>query len=162
MINLLETLDYVSVLKEYFKIKDSIQWTDYGQKSRQAGLQYKLNEDIWQSAVGKSKGNEKDYCLLNPIIENTIFHTIINKYNLVRSRFLFLGPNSNYSMHKDDSPRIHLPIITNKQSFMVFREGLIQHLESGNLYETDTTREHTAINCSESWRLHFVGVLIDN
>lgn len=162
MIKLLETLDYTQVLKDYLKIKKSIIWTDYGQKSKQAGLQYKLNEDMWKSAVGKSKGDEKDYCHLNPIIENTVFYIIIKKYNLVRSRFLFLGPYSNYSMHKDYSMRIHLPIITNDQSFMVFKEGLIQHLKSGNIYETDTTKEHTAINCSENWRLHFVGVLIDN
>ena len=162
MIKVLDEIDNVLVLSEYLKIKDGITWIDFGSKSRQAGLQYKQDEDPWSSAVGKSKGNETLYNNLNPLIQGSLFENLILKYNLKRSRFLNLGPNSTYSMHKDASTRIHLPIITNKQCFMVFKEGLVEHLHMGKVYWTDTTKEHTAINCSELWRLHFVGVVDDN
>lgn len=157
MIQILDDIDYISVLKEYTMIKSNLIWTDFGNNMRQCGLQYKENDDIWASAVGKNKDNENLYNLINPIISNTLFEKIILKFQLVRSRFLYLGPSSNYSMHRDLTSRIHLPIITNEQCFIVFKEGGVYHLQQGKIYETDTTKFHTAINCSEQWRLHFVG-----
>lgn len=158
MIKIKSLINYHDVCKDYFSILNNINWIDFGHQ-RQSGLQYKEGDDIWSSAVGKSKGEENSYDCINPIIQGTIFEHVINNYKLKRSRFMMLANKATYSMHRDNSPRIHIPILTNDQCFFIFKSGGVFNLRPGNIYEVDTTQEHTAINCSEQWRLHFVGVL---
>ena len=146
----------------YLEIEKEIVWTDYGAKGRQAGLQFKALEDPWASAVGVSKGAELTYTNLNPFFKNTVFEEIINKYNLLRTRLMWIGPMSCYSMHRDTTPRIHLPLITNPNCYFVFKKGIIEHLMVGKVYRTNTIEEHTFINCSNQSRLHLVGVIDSN
>jgi len=162
VIKILANIPHIDIVKSYGSISKHIIWTDYKLKSKQAGLQHKEGDDIWISSVGKSKGEEYQYNIINPVVKNTLFEDIIVKYNLARSRFLFLAPFSTYSIHKDSTKRLHIPIITNSKCFLLFKENGLHHLAPGHVYETDTTLEHTSINCSESWRLHFVGAIIDN
>lgn len=136
-----------------------MQWTEYGTKSRQAGLQYKDGEDPWTSAVGKSQGQETSYTNLNPFFKDTIFNEIVVKYDLKRTRLMWVGPWSCYSMHTDNTPRIHIPLITNPECYFVFMNGLVKHMKPGAAYWTDTTQRHTFMNCSERPRLHLVGVV---
>ena len=78
--NAIDTIDVDNILNTLHELNDIV-WTDYSQ-GRQAGLQYKLGEDPWTSSVGKSQGNETQYTELNPFFKDTIFKTIIEKYNL--------------------------------------------------------------------------------
>jgi hypothetical protein len=157
---ILNSIDLNSVLEEYFKLEDQIEWTDYI-VSKQAGLQYKDNENPWTSAVGKRQDDEFLYSTLNSVFQNTIFESIIDTYKLKRTRFMWVNEKTCYSMHRDCTPRIHIPIITNNQSFLVFKEGCVVHLHPGLVYWTDTRYEHTVINGSESPRLHLVGITKD-
>lgn len=70
---------------------------------------------------------------------------------------MWLGSCACYTFHSDSSPRIHVPIITNKESFLVFMHSGIHHLEIGKVYWVDTTQIHSAMNGSSEWRLHLVG-----
>ena len=77
---------------------------------------------------------------------------------------MWVNPMSCYSLHKDSTPRIHIPLITNPSCYFIFKEnntpeGIIQHLPVGSVYWTNTTVSHTFINCSELPRLHLVGVV---
>jgi hypothetical protein len=159
MIRQLETFDVNSLLECYYQIEKNISWTNGGHKGRQVGLQYKDHEDPWTSAVGRSRGDELSYINLNPFFKDTVFENIIKKYNLTRTRLMWVGPYACYSMHKDFTPRIHIPIVTNPDCYFVFKAGLIYHMRAGVVYWTDTTKIHTFMNCSEQSRLHLVGIV---
>ena len=164
LIKKLDPIDIKPLLIFYFSNIKHINWTVYGHKSKQSGLQYKDGDDPFSGAVGKSKGDELLHNILNPLYKDSVFETLINKYNLYRTRFLWVNPMSCYSLHKDTTPRIHIPLITNTSCYFIFKEddsaqGIIKHLPIGSVYWTDTTSLHTFINCSEKPRLHLVGVV---
>ena len=159
MIKFLAKINEQEILDAYNLIEENIQWTSYGHKGRQAGLQFKNNEDPWSSAVGRSSGNESLYVNLNPFFKNTIFEEVINQYNLTRTRLMWVDPFACYSMHKDETPRIHIPLITNPECYFVFQKGIILNLKKGNVCWVDTRMLHTFRNCSNDPRLHLVGVV---
>ena len=159
MIKIIEPLDIAPILSCYQKLESGIVWTDYGHKGKQVGLQFKDSEDPWTSAVGKSQGRELLYSNLNSYFENTEFENIIKKYNLKRTRLMWVGPYACYSMHQDTTPRIHIPLITNPECYFVFKDGDIEHMPLGNVYWANTTRYHTFMNCSDQHRLHLVGIV---
>jgi hypothetical protein len=159
MIKILSQIDVQPLLNSYARLEKEIQWTEYGHKGKQAGLQHKLDEDPWASSVGRSKGDELEYTEINPFFKNTIFETVINRYNIKRTRLMWVGPYACYSMHKDTTPRVHIPLITNPECYFVFRHGSIVHLPAGNVFWVDTTKHHTFMNCSNKNRLHLVGVV---
>lgn len=159
MIKLLESVNVDTILKSYYSLESAIQWTEYGVKSKQAGLQYKDGGDPWASAVGKSQGQELTYNNLNPLFKDTIFETLIARYNLKRSRLLWVYPWACYSMHRDTTPRIHIPLITNTECYFVFKDDGVSHMPAGCAYWVDTRKRHTFMNCSDQFRLHLVGVV---
>ena len=132
MIKILSSYNIEPLLISYNKLEKDIVWTDYNGK-KQSGLQFKENEDPWASAVGKSRGNEFKYTNLNPYFKDTIFEEVIIKYQLLRTRLMWLSPNTVYSMHKDTTPRIHIPMITNPECYFVFKIGIIQHMPVGSV-----------------------------
>jgi len=160
MIKLLETINTQEILKNFNLLEEKIIWTDFSQ-GRQAGLQYKLGEDFWTSAVGKSQGAELEYTELNPFFKDTIFETIIEKYNLKRTRLMWVNQKSCYSLHSDETPRIHIPLITDPECYFLFKPGSLNHLPTDSVWWVNTKLRHTFLNCSEHPRLHLVGV-IDN
>ena len=155
---ILSSFDVQSILEFYTQIEKQIQWTQFN-NAKQAGLQYKDGDTPWTSAVGKSQGQEIEYSKLNEVFANSIFESLINQYNLKRTRLMWIDGKTCYSMHSDFTPRIHMPIITNDQSFLVFKEGCVAQLHSGLVYWTDTRKQHTAMNGGEYPRLHLVGVV---
>ena len=159
MIQVLAKIDEQPILDSFNLIEENITWTSYGHKGRQAGLQFKDNEDPWSSAVGKSQGAELAYTNLNPFFKDTIFEELIDKYKLLRTRLMWVGPYACYSMHKDQTPRIHIPLITNSECYFLFYPGQLTNLKKGSVWWVDTTKTHTFINCSDQHRLHLVGVV---
>jgi len=158
MIKEIGNFDAECFYSEYKRIEPQIVWGEID-KGNQAALQYRLDEDMWKGAVDRSKGNELEYNKLNPIFKDTIFEEVIIKYQLKRTRFMWLNPWSCYSLHRDITPRIHFPIYTNSQNFFIFKDGGLEHLKAGVVYYADTRLLHTAINCSEEKRLHLVGII---
>jgi len=158
MIKILTSYNIEPLLISYYKIEKDLLWTDYGNK-KQVGLQFKDLEDPWASAVGTSKGNELTYTNLNSIFKDTVFEEVINKYNLIRTRLMWVSPMTCYSMHKDSTPRIHIPMITNPECYFVFKQGIIQHMPVGSVYWTNTVNLHTFMNCSDKPRLHLIGAV---
>ena len=160
MIKLLETINTQEILKNFNLLEEKIIWTDFSQ-GRQTGLQYKLGEDFWTSSVGKSQGAELEYTELNPFFKDTIFETIIEKYNLKRTRLMWVNQKSCYSLHSDETARIHIPLITDPECYFLFKPGSLHHLPTDSVWWVNTKLRHTFLNCSEHPRLHLVGV-IDN
>jgi hypothetical protein len=146
MIDILDTIDtitHVRLLKDYYQIEPKIEWIDFVPQSKQFYLQL------------------DDEHTIKSIIDNTTIEIYIKKYNLFRTRLLWLGPKSCYSLHRDFYKRIQIPLITNDQCFFVFKNGLVEHIPIGHICLVDSTLDHTAINGSDQWRLHLVGDLRD-
>ena len=158
MIKILTSYNIEPLLIAYSNIEKDIVWSDYTGK-KQTGLQFNENEDPWASAVGKSRGNEFKYTNLNPFFKDTIFEEVINQYKLKRTRLMWVSPMTCYSMHKDSTPRIHIPMITNPECYFVFKQGIIQHMPVGSVYWTNTVNLHTFMNCSDEPRLHLIGAV---
>lgn len=157
MVKILDTINVQELLESYNLLESKIQWTEYIYKGKQAGLQFKSNQDHWTSAVGKRTHSDKDYNELNPVFKDTIFEKIISKYKMTRTRLMWVYTKSCYSMHRDETPRIQIPLITNPDCYFVFKISPPVHLAEGNVYFVDTRNYHTFINCSEHNRLHLVG-----
>jgi hypothetical protein len=154
--------DHLEMLSAYNQLADKIQWSNSPGKGQQTGVQYADNEDPFLSAVGKKQKDrsETEYCLINPLFQNTIFEDIIKKYNLCRSRLLWMDRKSCYSIHKDPSPRLHIPLITNSYCMFIFLDKpQLIHLPAGNIYVVNTLKKHSFCNFSDESRLHFMGCI---
>ena len=79
-----------------------------------------------------------------------------------RVRLLMLGPRSNYSFHHDpDSWRVHIPVVTNENAFMIVH-GKLWHLPLGNAYLVKVKDHHCAMNAGNEDRIHIVFDWCDN
>ena len=159
MIKIIGPIDVEPLIDCYKELEYGIRWTEYGHKGKQAGLQHRLNEDPWTSVVGKNTGDELIADILNPFFTGTVFESIINQYKLKKTRFMWIYPFACYSIHRDNTQRIHIPLITNEECYFLFKFGSPKHLKLGTVYQVDTTLEHTFINCSDQPRLHLVGAI---
>jgi hypothetical protein len=155
----LRKIDMSPVLAAYHALEAGIAWTDYGHKGRQVSLQHRAGDDPWTSSVGKSQGAEFDYDQINPYFMGTIFEELITEFKMTRTRLMWVGPYACYSMHRDYTPRVHVPMITNPEAYFVFKQGVIRHLAVGSVHWVDTRGFHSFMNCSDQHRLHLVGIV---
>ena len=78
-----------------------------------------------------------------------------------RTRIMLARPKSCYSIHKDYSPRLHLPLVTNTECNFLLTDPLqMFHLPAdGTTTWVDTRNRHTAMNGSTDPRLHLVMIV---
>lgn len=101
--------------------------------------------------------NEKDYCVLNPLFEGTVLEKYIKKYNGYRTRIMTMPGRHCYSVHMDPTPRIHIPIVTNEEAWMIWPyKNLCYKMPTGSIYWADTRKFHTFINGANIPRIHVV------
>jgi hypothetical protein len=72
-----------------------------------------------------------------------------------RIRVMRMKPRTCYSWHRDLTPRVHIPLITSGENFMIIRTES-RHLYTKAIWWTDTTQNHSAMNCSEINRYHLI------
>jgi len=106
--------------------------------------------------------SEFDFNKLCSVYRGTLFEEVYDilsqKYRIGRIRLMRLEPKVCLSWHYDFSPRIHLPIKTQEQCFMVIEDEVL-HMEKDNWYLADTTRYHTVFNGGFESRIHLVAVI---
>lgn len=129
-----------------------------------------ISKSSWYPSIGRIKQEnkiitERDYCHIHPLLKGSVVEEWINSltgYTIVRARLMMVMPRRCYSIHRDPTPRIHLPVTTNPQCLMCFPDqGLMQHIPAdGHSWLVDTTFKHTFINCSTESRIHLVGVVV--
>lgn len=78
-----------------------------------------------------------------------------SKYQIGRIRVMRITGRSCYSWHRDPTPRLHIPLITNSAAFVIVQDQS-KHLDCGSLWWVNTTFNHTAINCHTQDRWHLV------
>ena len=94
-------------------------------------------------------------------------NSIIDEYDLAKTRITTLTPNTCYSWHRDLFPRVHIPIVSDPfKCFMVVQSkfdkydlGEIHRMPVGEAYYVDTTLHHTAINGGHKNRIHLIGTV---
>ena len=102
---------------------------------------------------------ETDFTELN--FNLPYINSIIEELNMYRTRVLVLKPKVCYSIHSDPVKRIHIPVITNENCWLIVNKEIIHLPADGRHYEIDTTQKHTALNGSWEDRINIVGC-IDN
>lgn len=123
----------------------------------------------WKVGVGKSVAKppewEHQFCHIQPDLKGSVIEEYLDWLNVpvYRTRIMLTRPKTSYSIHKDYSPRLHLPLITNSQCYFVFKDParFIHMPADGQTYWVDTRYEHTFINGSVDNRLHLVMIVKD-
>ena len=165
-IKVIGEFDISSLLEEYHRLENNLGWLENNFLGKQCSLQSREGEEPFISGTGSLPlGSDiKQFHILHELFNDTVFKDLITEYKMYRTRFMWVNPRSCYRPHKDDSPRIHFPLVTNNLARFYFPElttNHMTHLEAGKVYWVDTTRIHSFINFGDSRRLHLVGA-IDN
>jgi len=149
----LGVVDHLKIYGAYLKIENAIEW--YG--DRQSSLQVSNDGHSGTGKLQMSR-DEHDYSILNPVFNGTVFEDLISEYKLFRTRLMWVKSKSCYSIHKDKTKRVHIPLMTNEQCMFLFPDKVeLIHLPAGYSYLVDTRESHTFCNFSDSDRLHLVG-----
>lgn len=83
---------------------------------------------------------------------------------LGRVRLMRAAPRRCYSVHRDYTARVHIPLWTNDQALMIW-PGIpfVLHMpDDGGAWLTDTTLPHTAMNGGTQDRWHVVAALSED
>ena len=137
----------------------------YGQR-RQTCLQRSNKSVVNPYTDGAGENRDKkgriikvqsEYTILNEVYEGTVFAEMIQDVGGERSRIMEMNAYTTYSVHKDNSPRYHLALITNPNAYFIFPTlNQIMHIPAdGYLYEVDTTILHSFVNCGPD-RTHLI------
>lgn len=121
----------------------------------------------WQAGVGKSTAKTPDWEHSFKHLQPELAGTAVADYlewlavPVYRTRIMLSRPKSCYSIHRDYSPRLHLPLVTNTQCNFLFTEParLIHMPAAGDTFWVDTRYEHTFLNGSVYDRLHLVMIV---
>lgn len=102
---------------------------------------------------------EEDFSEVCDYLKGTYTEEVVNllssEYGIVRGRYMMMNWKSCLTYHHDETPRIHLPLITNDGCFMII-DGNTEKLHESVTYHVDTTKDHTALNAGKHLRFHMV------
>ena len=117
---------------------------------------------IYESGdLSKTNLDQNDFTKLNKLFKDTyveeVYNSLDKEYDICRGRFMRLDPiKPNYTYHYDISNRLHIPLQTNDMCYFMENGEEVKMQTLGQLYELETTYEHTAFNTSNKPRVHFV------
>ena len=158
--------DFKMLHELYLMAEKSAKWSQ-SFPTVQSGIQTTTDDDsdyLSSCQPGILSKDEKKFQELHRLYKKTYFEEFLKRIpiKICRLRWMVLHPKSCYSLHKDGTKRFHIPIITNKQCYLIFQDlGDFHHLEEGKPYIMDATKPHTAINGGEEIRVHLVGCIYD-
>ena len=165
---LVEEIDYQFDFEQLKKESPNIVDNPFSFRMDGLSLQHRKNiPSPWNSIDGleslrhyDQSCSEKDFNIIHKNFKNTEFEKIINDFNLVRSRIMLLHGKRCYSIHQDQSWRLHIPIETAPDCLFYFPDHKEHfHLEEGKVYKVNTTECHTFLNANEEDRIHFIGCI---
>jgi len=117
--------------------------------------------DNWHIGIGGleelEESEEKSYHNINSKLKNSVLEELIQQHNGFRTRIMLMPPRQCYSIHADPTPRIHIPIITNDQCWMIWpHKQTCKQLQTNLAHWTDTRKLHTFVNGGLENRIHIV------
>ena len=101
--------------------------------------------------------DESEHTYDVPLFDIPYINKIISENNLVRTRLMKMKSKTCYLWHADKTKRLHIPVYTHAHCFLLIDEDRIHLPADGTAYIVDTTKNHTALNCSKKDRIHIVG-----
>lgn len=148
-----------------FKIIDYVDLDKIKQelKNKKVTAQFPLQGD--DTAISDSYDlltNESDH--VEPIYTDMPYtNFILKKHKMYRSRVMKMIGGTCYTVHIDNSPRIHIPLISDDHNYFIVNDKLFKLPADGSVYLIDTRLPHTAINASNKKfiRTHIVGNVDD-
>jgi hypothetical protein len=94
---------------------------------------------------------------IDPVYDIPYTNSLFEKYQMYSSRIMCLRPKTCYTVHRDQTPRIHFPIITDKRCLFILEDHAF-YMEKGWAHYVDTTKSHSALNGTmDLFRYHIVG-----
>jgi hypothetical protein len=125
------------------------------------------SQEDWYVGTGPGTGKtlewEHSFNKLQPSLKGTALDEYIQWLGVpvYRTRIMMAREKGCYSIHRDYSPRLHLPLITNKQCNFLFTDPLaMYHMPvDGRTMWVDTRLPHTFFNGSVEKRLHLVMIV---
>jgi hypothetical protein len=157
--------EFISVLKQCLAlVKDHDPHNNpHGQLAIQT---QNPDSNDWQDGIGSGKSTP-EYEQTYKFLQHGLVGTPLDRYlswlgvDVFRTRLMLSKPKSCYSIHRDFTPRLHLPLITNEQCKFLFTEPeqLIHMPADGRTYWVDTRVNHTFLNGSTDDRYHLVMVV---
>jgi hypothetical protein len=123
--------------------------------------------DNWRVGTGMSKTKTAHWEQMFDKLQPSLVGTPLDEYlqwlevPVYRARLMLAREKSCYSIHRDFSPRLHLPLVTNTQCNFLITDPLeMFHLPAdGTTTWVNTRLPHTFFNGSTEKRYHLVMII---
>jgi hypothetical protein len=138
------------------KIKEELQSLKI---SAQFSLQGKSKDDFDSSTSYDYSLRADEDEFVYPLYDLPYTNSVLKEYSMFRTRVMKMIKGTSYGIHVDNTPRIHIPLETNKNCLFIIDDVVYRMPADGSVYFTDTTKPHTAINANTNRfiRTHIVG-----
>lgn len=151
------SFDFEKLLNDFYKIHNTIQKNQIHISSHD-GKSYHF-----ESGDMRTYGNlsQEDFTKINSWFIGSyteqVYKSLDEKFDICRGRFMVMNEkNRAYSYHYDLTPRLHIPLKTNKECLFLVDDKIYRMENLGKVYFLDTTKKHTALNLSWEERIHVV------
>ena len=121
-----------------------------------------VDENDFEGAVGRAytlRHDETDFVV--PLYKDMPYtYSILEEYKMYRARVMRLTQGKCYSYHRDNTWRVHIPLVSNDTCFFVINDEIFRLPADGSVYLVDTTKVHSAVNASLDYkfvRTHLMG-----
>lgn len=148
----------------FYYIRDEVIALQHHLGLRQISVQTNGSTDWNQSCGWLAKGNtEQMFSQIHEQLKGSEIHKYLEwlPFPVFRTRIMVMTPGRQYSIHKDPSRRLHLPLTTNPEARFIFTEERLNiHMPAdGHIHVVDTRKMHTAVNNGSDVRIHIVSVI---
>jgi len=125
------------------------------------------SKEDWLAGTGRSVAKtpewEHSFNKIQPSLKGTAVDDYLHWLGVpvYRARIMMAREKGCYSIHRDYSPRLHLPLVTNTQCNFLFTDPLqMFHMPADGITTwVDTRKYHTFMNGSTEKRLHLVMIV---
>ena len=123
--------------------KCDIEWIIQELENKKVSAQFPLQgafEGDYEGAVGKTYDLRSDEAEYNvPLYKDMPYtYSLLEKYEMTRTRAMKMIKGSCYSYHIDLTPRIHIPLTSNKNCMFIIDDKIYRLPADGSVYLVDT------------------------
>lgn len=113
--------------------------------------------------IGQLPAQKGAFRFFNNEFRHTYIHEVYRSletahgFRIGRIRLMCLPPKRCYSVHRDETRRLHVAVETNPGALLIFPEHGSFHVPAdGGVYRVDTRLPHSAMNGGDEPRIHLL------